>query len=94
MGYEHAWAVWSMGGRLGGWGMASAQEDQEGTEAFMGGVKDLVSSHFFIAPKLTISFGRRGILSYSYLLGTRVNRTNSFASFPSPKAQRQANIRP
>jgi len=43
VGYEHGWAVWSMGGRLGGWGMSIADEDEQSKEGFMKGVKQLVS---------------------------------------------------
>jgi hypothetical protein len=38
--YERAWAVWSMGGRLGGWGMAEPEAESP-LEGFMGGVIDL-----------------------------------------------------
>ncbi|KAL7422502.1 WD40 repeat protein [Cryptotrichosporon argae] len=34
VGYERGWAVWSMGGRLGGWGLAS----DEPQEAYMSGI--------------------------------------------------------
>lgn len=43
VGYEHGWAVWSVGGRLGGWGMADSEESDVEKEGFMHGVKDLVS---------------------------------------------------
>jgi hypothetical protein len=42
VGYEKGWAVWSMGGRLGGWGLA--QEEDEKIESFMCGIKDLVGT--------------------------------------------------
>ncbi|KAK1921027.1 RIC1-domain-containing protein [Papiliotrema laurentii] len=41
VGYEHGWAVWSVGGRLGGWGMADSEESDVEKEGFMHGVKDL-----------------------------------------------------
>ncbi|ORY32121.1 RIC1-domain-containing protein [Naematelia encephala] len=37
VGYEHGWAVWSFGGRLGGWGLA----DEGSEESFMRGVHEL-----------------------------------------------------
>jgi hypothetical protein len=40
VGYENGWAVWSMGGRLGGWGLA---DEEGGVEGFMEGVSALVS---------------------------------------------------
>jgi hypothetical protein len=49
VGYERGWAVWSMGGRLGGWGMADLPDDPNGeptsvsSESFMHGVSSLVS---------------------------------------------------
>lgn len=44
VGYEHAWAVWTVGGRLNGWGMALAEGDGRGRggEGFLHGVIDLV----------------------------------------------------
>ena len=39
VGYEHAWAIWSMGGRLSGWG-----REEEAKEGFMRGVDHLVRS--------------------------------------------------
>lgn len=44
VGYEHAWAVWTVGGRLNGWGMALAEGDGRGRggEGFLHGVLDLV----------------------------------------------------
>lgn len=44
MGYEHGWAVWSVSGRLNGWGVGDMDENGTATEGFMDGVKDLVSS--------------------------------------------------
>lgn len=41
VGYTHGWAVWSVGGRLGGWGMADGADKK--VETFMRGVKQLVS---------------------------------------------------
>jgi len=43
VGYEHGWAVWSMGGRLGGWGMTEP-EAETSVEGFMRGVTDLVGN--------------------------------------------------
>ena len=44
VGYLKGWAVWSVSGRLGGWGLAESNIDnQEAREAFMNGVLDLVS---------------------------------------------------
>lgn len=44
VGYEHAWAVWTVGGRLNAWGMALAEGDGRGRggEGFLHGVLDLV----------------------------------------------------
>lgn len=42
-GYEKGWAVWSMGGRLGGWGLSEGEDgNRDGEEGFMHGVNDLV----------------------------------------------------
>jgi hypothetical protein len=44
VGYEKGWAVWSMSGRLNGWGVASQDDDSEdelASDAFMGGVASL-----------------------------------------------------
>lgn len=47
VGYEAAWAAWSMGGRLGGWGTKVDEGDtHEDQEAFMAGVSEMVSSTF------------------------------------------------
>lgn len=43
VGYEHAWATWSMGGRLGGWGAQAEDEGEEVQELYMTGVSDMVS---------------------------------------------------
>jgi hypothetical protein len=48
VGYEQGWAVWSISGRIGGWGMADNGGDNESvgngeSEGFMKGVKELVS---------------------------------------------------
>lgn len=45
-GYEHAWAVWSMSGRLTGWGCTAHGDDNDGndesnTDPFMNGVQSL-----------------------------------------------------
>lgn len=49
VGYEKAWAVWSMGGRLNGWGMDEGQDgatdfDDKDEDLFMNGVQSLVST--------------------------------------------------
>jgi hypothetical protein len=43
VGYERGWAVWSMGGRLNGWGVASQDSDDEEpqVDTFMDGVANL-----------------------------------------------------
>lgn len=43
VGYERAWASWSMGGRLGGWGIKADEAEASDQEAFMAGVKEVVS---------------------------------------------------
>ena len=43
VGYEKGWAVWSVSGRLGGWGLAECQEERGSEEGFMRGVSGLVS---------------------------------------------------
>jgi hypothetical protein len=45
VGYEHGWAVWTVGGRLNGWGMALSQGEGETMDHFAHGVVDLVSLH-------------------------------------------------
>jgi hypothetical protein len=40
-GYEHGWAIWSVSGRLCGWGLSLA-ENTSTDEGFMGGVLDIV----------------------------------------------------
>lgn len=42
VGYEHGWAVWSVSGRLCGWGLSLA-DTSTANERFMGGVLDIVS---------------------------------------------------
>ncbi|KAK4690054.1 RAB6A-GEF complex partner protein 1, partial [Tremellales sp. Uapishka_1] len=42
VGYERGWAVWSMGGRLGGWGMIEEDaKNKSESEGFMRGILDL-----------------------------------------------------
>lgn len=43
VGYEHGWAVWSMGGQLNGWGVAAQDHDEDSgpVDAFMRGVSAL-----------------------------------------------------
>lgn len=41
VGYEHGWAVWSMGGRLDGWGVAGQEDDEPAADAFMNGASNL-----------------------------------------------------
>ena len=65
VGYDKAWAVWSMGGRLGGWGMSEAESDNQRTEGFMDGVIDLVCSKYSWF-ELMYSFGHQGMSSCSY----------------------------
>ena len=36
--YEKAWAIWSIGGRLNGWGMAETDDTNRSSEAFNHGV--------------------------------------------------------
>lgn len=71
VGYEHGWAVWTVGGRLNGWGMALAERDGEGgngsTDGFNEGVVDLVSIRVGCGPGKCgrhstdkTSFGHRG----------------------------------
>lgn len=43
VGYENGWAVWSMGGRLDGWGVAGQDDDEPAADAFMNGASNLVS---------------------------------------------------
>lgn len=41
VGYENGWAVWSMGGRLDGWGVAAQEDDSGPVDDFMRGVSAL-----------------------------------------------------
>lgn len=43
VGYERGWAVWSMGGRLGGWGAEALADEEAWPDSFMNGAKALVS---------------------------------------------------
>jgi hypothetical protein len=95
VGYEKGWAVWSMGGRLGGWGLEG--EDEASTEGFMQGVTDLVSRPWRSTLRCAEldSFGHRATLSYSSWHGTRllIQKNGSIPSH-SPKARRQDSIHP
>ena len=53
VGYENGWAAWSMGGRLGGWGIKSDEDDNEKQEAFMTGVSQLVRPYYLRPPALS-----------------------------------------
>lgn len=41
VGYERSWAVWSLGGRLNGWGVMDPDNDEPVTDSFMNGVSSL-----------------------------------------------------
>ncbi|KAL1407763.1 WD40 repeat protein [Vanrija albida] len=41
VGYERGWAVWSMGGRLGGWGAEALADEEAWPDSFMNGAKAL-----------------------------------------------------
>lgn len=43
VGYALGWAAWSMGGRLGGWGVKANEAEGSNQEAFMAGVKEMAS---------------------------------------------------
>jgi hypothetical protein len=93
VGYEKGWAVWSMGGRLGGWGLEG--EDEASTEGFMQGVTDLVSwlRRSTLRCAEVDSFGHRETLSYSSWQRTRllIQKNGSIPS-PSPRAQQRGSI--
>ena len=41
VGYENAWAIWSVSGRLNGWGMESTTSTAQSNEPYMDGILDL-----------------------------------------------------
>ena len=42
VGYGKGWAAWSMGGRLGGWGVELSEDEEGEQEDFMNGVSEMV----------------------------------------------------
>ena len=82
VGYENGWAVWSVGGRLCGWGLAKADEDEEPREGFMCGVIDLVSDHHQTILELMDSFGHLETYNFSscQVFFTRMGEKISYIS--------------
>ena len=80
VGYENGWAAWSMGGRLGGWGVKVDDDDTEVQEAFMTGVSQLVRPRIRPIEPTTLMMPVLGSREYGTICSVRCEAR------PGPKA--------